>query len=162
MKRLGMLACALTMSGAFTAAFAQAPACPDAADVRWMPAAPNAGEPLLIGFVLPGTGVPAMQVISVAQTQGALEIDVVFGGFVGVPPPFHALGRFPAGDYAVTIDVARESAAPCPSITTALTIAPTGTPLPAPVPAPMLSWQGLLALLVLCTGAGARFMRRLA
>lgn len=162
MKRWGMWGCALTALGALDAAHAQEPACPAAADVRWMPAVPNDGEPLLLGFVLPGTGVPAMQVVSVAQTQGALEVDVVFGGFVGVPAPFHALGRFPAGDYAVTIDVARDSLPPCPSITTALTIAPTGAPLPEPVPAPTLSWQGLLALLVLCAAAGATVMRRLA
>ncbi len=162
MKGLGISACVLMALGAPGAAHAQAPACPAAADVRWMPAAPNAGEPLLIGFDVPGVGVPAMQVVSVVQTQGRLRIEVVFGGLVGVPPPFHALGRFPAGDYAVTIDVARESASPCPSITTSLTVAPAGAPLPAPVPAPTLSWQGLVALLALCAGAAALFMRRTA
>lgn len=162
MKRIGMLVCALTALGALEAVHAQAPTCPVAADVRWMPAVPNAGEPLLIGFELPGVGVPAMQIVSVEQTQGRLEIEVLLGGFVGVPPPLHELGRFPAGDYAVAIDIARDSAQPCPSITTALTIVPTGAPLPEPVPAPTLSWQGLLALLALCVASGAVLVRRLA
>lgn len=162
MKRIGMLVCALTALGALTTAHAQAPACPAAADVRWMPTVPNVGEPLLIGFELPGAGVPAVQIVSVAQTQGRLEIEVLLGGFIGVPPPFQPLGQFPAGDYAVTIDVTRDTAPPCPSITTTLTIAPTGAPLPEPVPAPTLSWQGLLALLALCAGAAALFMRRTA
>lgn len=162
MKRMETFACVLMGACALSSVHAQEPACPLAADVRWMPAVPNAGEPLLFGFELPGSGVPGVQIESVVQTQGQLAIEVVIGGIIGVPPPFHPLGRFPAGDYAVTIAVARDSAAPCPSITTALTIARGATPLPAPVPAPTLSWQGLLALLALCAGTGAFVMRRLA